>query len=347
MDINIINPEERLYEHFRFEIDKGQGLIRIDKYLSGRLDNATRSKLQSAARAGNILVNGIPVKPSYKVKPGDIISIVLASPPRDHEILPEDIKIDVLYEDEDLVVINKQAGMVVHPAYGNYKGTLLNALLYHFQTSGHPGHSEPVRPKLVHRIDKYTSGVMVIAKHDLAQARLSRQFYKHSINRKYFALVWGDFEQDTGTISGNIGRNPMNRKSMKVFPEGNHGKDAITHYRVIERFGYVTLIECELETGRTHQIRVHMSYAGHPLFNDETYGGNMILKGTTFSKYRQFVENCFQYLPRQALHARLLGFKHPVTGNEMTFETDLPSDMRFVVEKWRKYAVSKQLTEEE
>lgn len=339
-----MSPEDKLYEHFRFEVDPGQGLLRIDKYLSTKLDNATRSKLQTAARSGNILVNGVSVKPSYKVKPGDIISIVLASPPRDHELVPENIEIEVLYEDEDVIVINKKAGMVVHPAYGNYKGTLLNALLYHFEKS-HPG-QDLIKPKLVHRIDKYTSGIMVIAKHDLAQARLSRQFYKHTIKRKYYALVWGDFDDDTGTITGNIGRNPMNRKSMRVFPDGSHGKDAVTHYTVIERFGYVSLVECELETGRTHQIRVHMSYAGHPLFNDDTYGGNAILRGTTFSKYKQFVENCFQYLPRQALHARLLGFKHPVKGDEMIFESELPSDMRFVVEKWRKYAVSKQLTDE-
>lgn len=345
MNSNTTNPQENLIEHFRFEVDKGQGLLRIDKYLISRLENATRSKLQSAARSGNILVNGIPAKPSYRVKPGDVISIVLATPPKDHKLIPQDLPIEVLYEDDDLIVVNKNAGMVVHPAFGNYRGTLLNALLYHFQQKVNGTGEEP-SPKLVHRIDKHTSGIMVIAKHDMAQARLSRQFYRHTVKRMYTALVWGDFEENEGTITGHIGRNPAERKIMRVFPDGAHGKKAITHYKVTERFGYVTLVECELETGRTHQIRVHMSYAGHPLFNDEPYGGNAILRGTTFSKYKQFVQNCFAVMPRQALHARVLGFEHPVTGREMIFESTLPEDFEKLLKKWRDYAVSKKLLAE-
>ncbi|MCD4735863.1 MAG: RluA family pseudouridine synthase [Bacteroidales bacterium] len=335
------NLEENLYEHFRFEVDQGQGLVRTDKYLVSRLENATRNKMQAVARTGNILVNGIAVKPSYKVKPGDIISIVLAIPPRDHKLIPEKIDINILYEDKDIIIVDKPAGVVVHPAYGNYKGTLLNGLLYHFQNSDNYKDTETPVPKLVHRIDKFTTGVMVVSKHDLAQARLSRQFYKHSIKRKYIALVWGDFDDDEGTITGNIGRNTRNRKLMMVFPGIDIGKHAVTHYKVLERFRYVTLLECELETGRTHQIRVHMSYNRHPLFNDEMYGGSEILRGTTFSKYKQFIENCFKLLPRQALHARLLEIKHPITGKQMVFEADLPNDIQQVLEKWRRYTTFK------
>ena len=338
--LEIIDESQDLYEHYRFTADKGQGLLRIDKFLMARIENASRTKIQNASKAGNILVNGLPVRSNYKVKPDDVITIVLSFPPREIEIIPEDIPVEILYEDEDLIIVNKSAGMVVHPAYGNYRGTLVNALAFHFQ-SGLPGGSLIQAPYLVHRIDKDTSGVMVAAKNEIAQARLAKQFFDHSIERKYHALVWGDFDDDTGTITGNIGRNIHDRKKFAVFPDGNHGKHAVTHYRVLERFGYVTLVECQLETGRTHQIRTHFAWVKHPLFNDETYGGNVILKGTTFTKYRQFVNNCFSLIPRQALHAKSLGFLHPVTKKPIYFESDLPEDMAAVIEKWHNYVKSK------
>jgi 23S rRNA pseudouridine1911/1915/1917 synthase len=333
--------DQELYEHFRFEVDKGQGLLRIDKFLMAKIINASRNKIQSAANAGYILVNNIPVKPSYQVKPADMITVMMTQPLREIELIPEDIPLDIIYEDKDLIVINKPAGMVVHPAYGNYSGTVVNALMGHFQQNKEKNEKDTVGPFLVHRIDKDTSGVMLIAKNEESQMLLGKQFFHHTINRKYWAVVWGDVKNDTGTITGHIGRSARNRKVFSVFPEGDHGKHAITHYKVIERLGYVTLIECVLETGRTHQIRVHLKYIGHPLFNDETYGGNEILKGTTFTKYKQFVSNCFKLCPRQALHAKSLGFIHPIQNNPVYFESDIPTDMTALIEKWRNYAVHK------
>ena len=325
-----------LYEHHRFVADKGQSLIRIDKYLFDKLESISRSKIQSAAQAGSILVNQKPVKPNYKVKPGDTISIVLPHPPHEFELIPENIELDIVYEDDDLVVVNKPAGMVVHPGHGNYTGTMVNALAYHLKDSP-LFEKDEVRPGLVHRIDKNTSGLLVIAKNDFSLSHLAKQFYNRTTERKYNALVWGSFEENEGTIEGNIGRDPKDRLKMHVFPEGNEGKHAVTHYKVIETFSYVSLIECKLETGRTHQIRVHMSYIDHPIFNDNWYGGDSILKGTTFSKYKQFIQNCFNAMPRQALHAKTLKFVHPKTNKEMFFESDLPEDMLTVIEKWRKY----------
>lgn len=338
--------EQELYEHHHFTVDRGQGMLRIDKYLHARIENSSRNKIQVAARAGNILVNGQAVKPNYKVKPLDEISIVMAYPPREIELIPEEIPLDILFEDDDLVILNKEAGMVVHPGYGNYSGTLVNALVFHF---GHlpRQNQEDIKPGLVHRLDKNTSGIMVIAKTELAQTRLAKMFFDRNIDRIYHALVWGDFEEDTGTIEGHIGRSLKNRKVMDVFPDGAFGKPAITHYRVLERFGYVTLVECKLETGRTHQIRAHFQHIRHPLFNDETYGGDKILKGTTFTRYKQFVANCFKLLPRHALHAKTLGFTHPTKGKKLFFDSPLPPDMQQVVEKWRGYAVHRSLPEEE
>lgn len=332
----VLEESQDLFEHYRFVADKGQGLLRIDKFLMARIENATRNKIQQAAHAGNILVNGLPVKPNYRVKPLDVISIVLSHPPREIEIIAENIPVEILYEDSDLLVINKQAGMVVHPAYGNYTGTLVNALAFHLQEISPD--KEPGRtPFLVHRIDKDTSGVMIAAKNELAQARLAAQFFHHTIDRHYFALVWGDFEEDKGTITGHIGRSIRDRKVFTVFPDGSQGRHAVTHYTVIERLGYVTLLDCKLETGRTHQIRVHFQHIRHPLFGDETYGGNVILKGTTFTKYKQFVNNCFAILPRQALHAHSLAFSHPTTKKWMQFQSEPPEDMATVIEKWRRY----------
>ncbi len=346
-DINIIIEEEQeLYEHYRFVVDKGQSLLRIDKFLMLRIESVSRNKIQNAANAGNILVNDKPVKPNYKVKPNDVISIVMAQPPREIEIIPENIPIDVVYEDNDLLIVNKNPEMVVHPGYGNYTGTLLNALTFHLSKDG-CSLSDENRPYLVHRIDKNTSGILLIAKNEYSQTHLARQFFEHSIERKYHALVWGDFKETYGTIEGNIGRHPKDRKIMTVFADASSGKEAITHFRVIEKFGYVTHIECELETGRTHQIRTHLKYIGHPIFNDETYGGNIILKGTTFSKYKQFVNNCFKIIPRQALHAKSLGFIHPKTGEKLFFDSELPFDFFKVLEKWRKYTLSKTIEDEE
>ncbi len=335
--------EQELFEHYRFTVDPGQSPLRVDKYLMHHIENASRSRLQTAANNGNILINNEPVKPSHKVKPGDIITIVMAEPVRSKEMLAEDIPLEILYEDDDLIVVNKYAGMVVHPAHGNFSGTLVNALLWHFQKEKKDERKAKPGPYLVHRIDKNTSGVMLIAKNEIAQAKISEQFFDHSIDRKYNALVWGDFEEDEGTIEGHVGRSLKNRKMMTVFPNGEYGKHAITHYKVAERFGYVTLVECQLETGRTHQIRAHMKYIGHPLFNDETYGGDRVLKGTTFTKYKQFVRNCFAVCPRQALHARTLGFIHPSTGEKLLFEAPFPDDMQQLLEKWTNYAVHRAL----
>lgn len=337
----IVEEKDELYEHFRFTVDSGTELIRMDKYLMNMLANTSRNRIQQAAKADCILVNGKPQKQNYRVHPRDVISILLPNPPREIEIIAENIPLDIPYEDDDLIIINKPAGLVVHPAYGNYTGTLVNALTYHFQNQKDKN-GNPVRPLLVHRIDKNTSGIMIVAKSEEAQAKLAADFFTHTIDRKYNALVWGDFKEDEGTIEGNVGRNPKDRMVMTVFPDGEQGKRAITHYRVIERFGYVTLVECQLETGRTHQIRVHMKYAGHPLFNDETYGGDQIIKGTTFTKYKQFINNCFKIMPRQGLHAKSLGFTHPVTGEYMLFDSELPADLSAVLDKWRNYAKHKE-----
>ncbi|MCC7050502.1 MAG: RluA family pseudouridine synthase [Bacteroidia bacterium] len=330
--------ESDLYEHLKIVVDKGQALVRIDKFLTERIVNSSRNKIQVAAQAGNILVNEKPVKSNYRIKPYDVISVVFAHPPRDKEIKPENIALTIVYEDDDIVIINKKPGMVVHPGFGNYSGTLVNALLYHFTQLPTLPNQETPRPGLVHRLDKNTSGIMVLAKNELAMSKLAKQFFDRTIDRKYIALVWGNMVNDAGTITGHIGRDLKNRKVFTVFPNGEYGKHAITHYKVIERLGYVTLIECKLETGRTHQIRVHLKYAGHTLFNDNEYGGDEILKGTTFAKYKQFVTNCFEILPRVALHAKSLGFTHPKTGEWIFFDSDLPTDMQQGIEKWRNYS---------
>lgn len=332
---------EELYEHYRFQADVGQNPLRIDKFLMDRIADTSRNKIQLAAKNGNILVNTKPVKPNYKVKPGDDISIVLPYPVREIELIPQDIPLDIVHEDNETLVVNKEAGMVVHPGYGNYSGTLVNALIHHFDNLPEIPDNYFGRPGLVHRLDKLTTGLMVIAKTEQALTHLAKQFFDRTTERRYNALVWGDVKEDEGTITGHIGRSLKNRKVMDVFPEGDYGKAAITHYKVLERFGYVTLVECKLETGRTHQIRVHFKYAGHPLFNDPEYGGNRILKGTTFTKYKQFVQNCFKILPRQALHARTLGYTHPVTGEFLQFGSELPEDMTEVLEKWRGYVASR------
>ncbi|MGY5252558.1 RluA family pseudouridine synthase [Sphingobacterium spiritivorum] len=330
--------EQELFEHLRIEVDKGQALLRIDKFLMNRVENASRNKIQNAIDAGSVLVNDSVIKSSYKVKPFDIISVVLPDPPRDTEVYPEDIPLDIIFEDDEVMVVNKVAGMVVHPGFNNYTGTLVNALTHHFnQLPTMPGNAG--RPGLVHRIDKDTSGLLVIAKSEWAMTYLAKQFFDHSIMRKYVAMVWGDISED-GTVTGYIGRNLKDRRVMTMYDDPEKGKWSVTHYRVLERLGYVTLIECQLETGRTHQIRAHMQSIGHPLFNDVAYGGDRILKGTVFNKYRQFVENCFALLPRQALHAQVLGFEHPKSKEFLTFETPLPEDFRLALEKWRGYSTT-------
>jgi 23S rRNA pseudouridine1911/1915/1917 synthase len=335
-DIEVQESEDQdLFEHLRVVVDKGQSLIRLDKYLMHKIENASRNRIQNSIDAGSVLVNEKTAKSSYKVKPLDVISIVLAHPPRDTEVYPENIPLNIIYEDEDVILLNKVAGMVVHPGFNNYTGTLVNALVYHVQQLPQlPGNEG--RPGLVHRIDKDTSGLLLISKNEWSITYLAKQFFDHTIDRKYHALVWGDLAED-GTVSGYIGRSAKDRTMMAVYDDENKGKWSVTHYKVLERLNYVTLIECELETGRTHQIRAHMKHIGHPLFNDSTYGGNKILKGTVFSKYRQFVENCFNLLPRQALHAKSLGFNHPKTRKDMYFETDLPHDLAAVIDKWRQY----------
>jgi 23S rRNA pseudouridine1911/1915/1917 synthase len=328
--------QQELFEHYRFKADPGQSLLRIDKFLSDRLENSSRTRIQNAANAGNILVNDNAVKPNYKIKPGDIVQVVLPTPPREIELIPENIPLNIVYEDDDVMVVNKEPGMVVHPAYGNYTGTLVNALMWHFRDLPLFNTGEN-RPGLVHRLDKNTSGILVIAKNEFALNRLSKQFYDRTTDRRYNALVWGIPDPREGTITGNVGRSIKDRKVMQVFKDDTEGKTAITHYKVLEDFGYISLIECKLETGRTHQIRVHFSHIKHPLFNDEEYGGDQILKGKTFTKYQQFIKNCFKILPRQALHAKSLAFNHPVTGKRLSFDSDLPDDMEQVIEKWRKY----------
>ena len=327
-----------LYEHYRFIADKGQQPLRVDKFLMNKIEKATRNKIQKAATNGNIQVNNVAVKSNYKVKPNDIVTVLFEHPPYEYLLVPENIPLDLVYEDESVIVVNKPAGMVVHPGHGNYSGTLINALTYHFENL--PNNSTN-RPGLVHRIDKDTSGLLVIAKTEKAMTHLAKQFFNKTTAREYVALVWGNIEEDSGTIEGHIGRHPKNRLQNTVF-EGDYadlkGKPAVTHFTVLERFGYVTLVSCRLETGRTHQIRVHLKHIGHTLFNDDRYGGNEILKGTHFTKYKQFVENCFKILPRQALHARTLGFNHPLTQKKLEFEAPLPQDMQNCIEKWRHYA---------
>lgn len=332
---NPLPEENELFEHFRFEASKGQEPLRVDKFLMNFIENATRNKIQQAAKQGHIWVNGKPVKQNYKVKAGDEVKVLFEHPPYEFLLKPEEIPLDIVYEDDSLLVVNKAAGMVVHPGHGNYSGTLLNALAFHLEDM--PLNSS-MRPGLVHRIDKDTSGLLVIAKTDDAMSRLAQQFYEKTSQRDYVALVWGNVEEDEGVIEGNIGRNPKNRLQMQVFPDGSQGKPAVTHYKVLERFGYVTLVGCQLETGRTHQIRVHMKYIGHTLFNDARYGGDKILKGTHFSKYKQFIDNAFKVMPRQGLHAKTLGFTHPVTGELMHFESELPEDMQLCIQKWRAYS---------
>ena len=334
---DFLDTASELHEHHAFTVEKGQQPLRIDKYLMNFVENATRNKIQAAAKEGSILVNDLAVKSNYKVKPFDQIRVLFEYPPYENLLVPEDIPIDIVYEDDDVLVVNKEPGMVVHPGHGNYSGTLINALTFHFENL--PNNSSN-RPGLVHRIDKDTSGLLVVAKTELSMAHLSAQFKAKTSEREYVALVWGNIDLDEGTIEGNIGRHPKNRLQNTVYldDEAEKGKPAVTHYKVLQRLGYVTLVTCRLETGRTHQIRVHMKHIGHTLFNDERYGGERILKGTTFTKYKQFVDNCFKTLPRQALHAKTLGFVHPTTKEKMSFTTEIPKDMQTCIEKWQTYS---------
>lgn len=340
---NVGENDDELYEHHRFVASSGQEPLRVDKFLMNFIENATRNKIQQAAKDGGVYVNDVVVKSNHKVKANDVVRVLFAHPPHENLLIPENIPLDIVYEDDSLLVVNKPAGLVVHPGHGNYTGTLINGLIYHFNNL--PNNSSD-RPGLVHRIDKDTSGLLVVAKTETAMAHLSKQFFDKTSKREYVALVWGSMKDDEGTIEGNIGRHPKNRLQNTVYygEEEESGKPAVTHYKVLEQLGYVTLVTCKLETGRTHQIRVHMKHIGHTLFNDERYGGDKILKGTTFTKYKQFVENCFKVLPRQALHAKTLGFIHPVSGKEMHFECPVPEDIQLCIERWRKYAKN-QLTQ--
>ena len=334
-DQNDIEQEE-LYERMNMVVDKGQVPLRIDKFLMQRLEGATRNKIQQAVVEERVLVNDEPVKNNYKVRPGDNLLVYQYNAPDNNEIVPQDIPLDIIYEDDDLFIVNKPVGMVVHPGSGNRDGTLLNAVAWHLQKQNPDvKESDMQRYGMVHRIDKNTSGLLVLAKTQHAVTHLSKQFYNHTVHRRYIALVWGNFDEKEGTITGHVGRHQRHRKLFTVYPEGEHGKHAITHYKVLEEYNYVTLVECRLETGRTHQIRVHMQYKGHPLFADDFYGGDKIVKGTIYTKYKQFVDNCFKLCPRQALHARELGFVHPTTGEEMLFESPIPDDMQSVIDKWR------------
>tara|TARA_B100000902_G_scaffold396320_1_gene457010 strand:- start:939 stop:1946 length:1008 start_codon:yes stop_codon:yes gene_type:complete len=333
--------EDKEFEHYKFIADLGQNPLRVDKYLQNFVEFSTRSKIQKAVKAGNVRVNDLVVKSNYKVKGNDVVTVVYDFPQERNELIPQDIPLNIMYEDDDFLIVNKDAGMVVHPGFGNYDGTLVNALAFHFKNL--PNMGEEDRPGLVHRIDKNTSGILVVAKTENSMTILAKKFEDRDLKRKYIALVWGDVKEDEGTITGNIGRCLKNRKVMDVFPDGEYGKNAVSHYKVLERFGYTTLIECKLETGRTHQIRAHFKHIGHPLFNDNEYGGDAILKGTTFTKYKQFVHNCFKICERQALHAKSLGFAHPTTLKEVFFDSDLADDMQQLIEKWRKYATHQQL----
>lgn len=328
---------QELYEHFSWKVDPGQEMLRIDKFLAERMRNASRNRIQTAAKAGCVLANGKPVKANYRVKPLDTIAVVMSYPPHDTTIIPEDIPLNIIYEDADLMVIDKPAGLVVHPGHGNYQGTLVNGLMHYLKNLPDLGSVEEPRPGLVHRLDKDTSGIMVVAKSEVAMNGLAKQFFDRTTDRLYVALVWGDFEEDSGTVTGHIGRSLKNRLQMDVFPDGEFGKHAVTHYKVLERFGYVTMVQCKLETGRTHQIRAHMKHIGHPLFNDARYGGDQILRGTTFAKYRQFIQNCFDMMPRQGLHAKTLAFTQPVTGKRLSFDSEIAPDMLALIEKWRGY----------
>ncbi len=328
---------EELFEHFRLNVDPGQAPIRIDKWMAAHLEDTSRSHIQQALKEGYVQIDGVPVKANYMVRPGDVICFVMPYRRRGLEILPQDIKLDIVHEDEDVLVVNKPAGMVVHPGHGHFEGTLINALSFHLGISQGPEAEDERMGILVHRIDKDTSGLLAVAKNETAQLKLAKQFHDHSIDRRYVAIVWGNVKDDEGTIDANIGRDPNDRLRYKVYSDPEKGKHAVTHYRVLERFGFVTLIECRLETGRTHQIRVHMASLGHPIFNDERYGGSEIRKGTIYTKYKQFISNCFQLCPRQALHAKTLGFEHPRTREWMQFDSKLPADMMALTDKWRKY----------
>lgn len=332
---------DELHEHHKIIVDEGQKSMRVDAFLASKLENISRTMVEKAAKANFLFANGKNIKPNYKIRPNDVLQIKFERPKTDYTIVPEEIPLDIFYEDDDLIVVNKAPGMVVHPAFGHVTGTLVNALAHKIDSELFK--EDDVRPGLVHRIDKDTSGLIVVAKKEFTKNKLAEQFFNKTTKRKYYALVWGDFDEDEGTIEGHIGRSPKDRKLMYVFEDGSQGKPAVTHYKVLERFTYVTLVECTLETGRTHQIRVHMKYIGHALFNDETYGGNKILKGTTFTKYKQFIQNCFNIMPRQALHAKSLGFFHPTKKEEMNFESDIPDDMAEVIEKWRRYVSGREL----
>ena len=338
----IEDGEESSFEHYRFVSDKGQMQLRVDKFITSRMEKTSRHRVQLAIGAGYVRVNDKAVKANYIVKPNDIVTIVLPYQRKATEIHPENIPLNIPYEDNDLLIVNKPAGLVVHPGHGHFSGTLVNALAYHLGITQDTDTQDERMGILVHRIDKNTSGLLLIAKNDESQLALAKQFFDHSIERKYIALVWGNLKDDSGTITGHIGRDPNDRLRFKVFPDGSFGKHAITHYKVIERFGYTTLIECRLETGRTHQIRVHMNHLGHPLFNDDRYGGDKVLRGTLYAKYKRFVENCFEIMPRHALHAQTLGFVHPATKNTMILESELPADFTALIEKWRNF--SKQAT---
>ncbi|MCQ2115854.1 MAG: RluA family pseudouridine synthase [Bacteroidales bacterium] len=332
------DDEQGMFEHYRFDISDGQEPMRVDKYLATHMEYTSRHRIQLAIKSEYIRVNDKVAKANHIIRPGDVVTFVMPYERRGLEILPEDIPLDIVYEDDDVLVLNKPAGMVVHPGHGHFSGTLVNALAHHLGISQGPDAEDERMGVLVHRIDKDTSGLLVVSKTDEAQINLAKQFFVHSIDRRYVAIVWGNIKEDEGTITGNIGRDPSDRMRFKCFPDGSCGKHAVTHYKVLERFGYVTVVECRLETGRTHQIRVHFNYIGHPLFNDERYDGAEIRKGTIYAKYRQFIENCFQICPRQALHAKLLGFVHPRTGEHIVFDSPLPQDMQQLIEKWRKYA---------
>lgn len=331
-----VEDSDDLYEHHRIVVDKGQALLRVDKFLMDRLPNVTRNKLQSAIRSEAVQVNHKPAKVSYKVKPLDVITITLAEPPRDTDVVAEDIPLNIVFEDSELLIVNKEAGMVVHPAYNNWTGTLVNALTYYLQNLPTTRNGEG-RPGLVHRIDKDTSGLLVIAKTEYSMAFLAKQFFDHTIDRTYYALVWGIPKEDSGTITGHVGRSIKDRRVMTVYPDGSYGKHAVTHYKVLRRFKYVALVQCNLETGRTHQIRAHMKHIGHPLFSDTTYGGDSILQGTPNGTYKAFVENAFKLMPRQALHAKSLGFTHPITKEKILFDSELPEDFTAVIKKWELY----------